>query len=684
MTEEYQLPPTDSSHKARFSAATLGLAISMGATSVLLPQQGDEVRATEPPASASTSLPVTASSRLYVVPAEEPLAHVARQHHLTLAGLARANNLNENAVLKSGQVLRLTDGEPSSMVVATSLPPVDAQSSNATSTEFADRQGAVSVAADPEIDVDQEALQENASLSSEDSEDSLAVVAVAASDREAMATLTSELKNLAAVERQTAASALTLGASVKPAPRPAATSVDAIAAAPDSVKFEAAGSIARSQDDGRVSEFDAEFEAAAADQPQQPAVIARAPRPSAAAPLEGQVSTLRAKLPSLTGTLGRAVSSEDGSADWRDTLGRIQRGEADVVDRPQVARPTDRHVVRSGETLSTIAERYGVSAQSLARVNEVSNPRALPIGRELEVPVASAPVARSTQADSAVAVTTSVRAAVPGVGARPLSVATSLNANPYLASLKSEVSSLRDRYQSVATGEAAEAVVAAAPEERDASRLASVDRPTVIRASAMPMGGARPAIVPITNEPPAASQETRVAIASPPLDAPENPRVQPLVGRTVSPELPGLSSAEAYIPGASRFEGYAWPARGILTSGYGWRWGRMHRGIDIAAPTGTPISASADGVVVFAGWNSGGFGNLVDIRHPDGSLTRYAHNSRIMVRNGQQVRQGQLISEMGSTGRSTGPHLHFEIHKKGKGAINPVVSLPKGGLRAAR
>ncbi|MDY7015613.1 MAG: M23 family metallopeptidase, partial [Cyanobacteriota bacterium] len=111
-------------------------------------------------------------------------------------------------------------------------------------------------------------------------------------------------------------------------------------------------------------------------------------------------------------------------------------------------------------------------------------------------------------------------------------------------------------------------------------------------------------------------------------------------------------------------------------SGYGPRWGRMHRGIDVAGPTGTPIVAAAAGEVVTAGWNSGGFGNLVDIRHPDGSMTRYAHNSKVLVRKGQWVEQGERISLMGSTGYSTGPHLHFEVHPSGRGAVNPMAYLP--------
>ncbi|HLO85231.1 MAG TPA: peptidoglycan DD-metalloendopeptidase family protein, partial [Nostocaceae cyanobacterium] len=159
-----------------------------------------------------------------------------------------------------------------------------------------------------------------------------------------------------------------------------------------------------------------------------------------------------------------------------------------------------------------------------------------------------------------------------------------------------------------------------------------------------------------------------------------------LRGTTVSPQLPPLAAVDQYLPkpidenvkppSNSSTVSYMWPAKGVLTSGYGWRWGRMHRGIDIANSTGTPIYAAADGVVEKAGWNNGGYGNLVDIRHPDGSMTRYGHNSRIMVQVGQYVEKGQQIAAMGSTGFSTGPHSHFEIHPTGKGAVNPIAFLP--------
>jgi lysostaphin len=179
-------------------------------------------------------------------------------------------------------------------------------------------------------------------------------------------------------------------------------------------------------------------------------------------------------------------------------------------------------------------------------------------------------------------------------------------------------------------------------------------------------------------------------VATPPARLNASESLGKLRGTTVTPSLPPLAAVDQYLPQAidedlqppsnSTTVAYIWPAKGVLTSGYGWRWGRMHRGIDIAAPVGTPIYASAAGVVEKAGWNKGGYGILVDIRHTDGSLTRYAHNSRILVRAGQEVRQGQQIAEMGSTGFSTGPHSHFEIHASGKGAVNPIAMLPNNRI----
>ncbi|MFM7312632.1 MAG: peptidoglycan DD-metalloendopeptidase family protein [Cyanobium sp.] len=142
------------------------------------------------------------------------------------------------------------------------------------------------------------------------------------------------------------------------------------------------------------------------------------------------------------------------------------------------------------------------------------------------------------------------------------------------------------------------------------------------------------------------------------------------------PEQPGFGYGQPGGPSEYTSTGWIWPTKGIFTSGYGWRWGRMHRGIDIANNVGTPILASRGGQVIAAGWNDGGYGYLVEIRHDDGSLSRYAHNSQILVRTGDLVSQGSVISLMGSTGRSTGPHLHFEILPPGRSAVNPLEFLP--------
>ncbi|NMG21056.1 M23 family metallopeptidase [Brasilonema bromeliae] len=116
-----------------------------------------------------------------------------------------------------------------------------------------------------------------------------------------------------------------------------------------------------------------------------------------------------------------------------------------------------------------------------------------------------------------------------------------------------------------------------------------------------------------------------------------------------------------------------WPTQGIVSQGFR---KYQHEGIDIAAASGTPVVAAASGTVVKAGWNEWGLGNVVVVEHPDGSVTVYGHNSRLLVKQGQQVNQGQVIAEMGSTGNSTAPHLHFEVRKNHRFAVDPLTTLP--------
>lgn len=109
---------------------------------------------------------------------------------------------------------------------------------------------------------------------------------------------------------------------------------------------------------------------------------------------------------------------------------------------------------------------------------------------------------------------------------------------------------------------------------------------------------------------------------------------------------------------------------GRFTSGFGRRWGRLHKGVDWACPVGTTVYASCGGTVIQASYN-GGYGNNVVISHPDGRITRYAHNSKLLVHAGQKVEQGQPIAKSGNTGRSTGPHVHFELYVNGA-PVNPL------------
>ena len=132
----------------------------------------------------------------------------------------------------------------------------------------------------------------------------------------------------------------------------------------------------------------------------------------------------------------------------------------------------------------------------------------------------------------------------------------------------------------------------------------------------------------------------------------------------------GAGSTGTGTPSAS---GFIWPVNGAVVSGYGMRWGRLHEGIDISAPSGTPIWAAAAGTVIYAGW-LGGYGNLVVVDHGNGLATAYAHASTILVGVGQQVSQGETLSLVGSTGNSSGPHLHFEVRVNGV-AVDPLLYL---------
>ncbi len=136
----------------------------------------------------------------------------------------------------------------------------------------------------------------------------------------------------------------------------------------------------------------------------------------------------------------------------------------------------------------------------------------------------------------------------------------------------------------------------------------------------------------------------------------------------------GGGRGDAGVGGAVSGAGLSWPVRGPVTSPFGSRWGRLHSGIDIGAGTGTPIRAAKAGTVIFSG-SMNGYGNTVIVNHGGGFSTLYAHQSRIGASDGQAVDKGAVIGYVGSTGRSTGPHLHFETRVNGS-PQNPMRYLP--------
>ena len=138
-----------------------------------------------------------------------------------------------------------------------------------------------------------------------------------------------------------------------------------------------------------------------------------------------------------------------------------------------------------------------------------------------------------------------------------------------------------------------------------------------------------------------------------------------------SRQIQAEAGAEGENVGAAPGSGLIWPADGPITSGFGYRWGALHPGIDIAAGYGADIRAAESGKVILADYN-GGYGNCVVIDHGGGFSTLYGHMKSILVSEGQLVEQGDVLGGVGSTGNSTGPHLHFETRVDGE-ALNPAL-----------
>lgn len=293
------------------------------------------------------------------------------------------------------------------------------------------------------------------------------------------------------------------------------------------------------------------------------------------------------------------------------------------------------HTVQPGETLWGISRQYGLDMETLALVNELDNPDSLKVGQKLLISASQSVEYTVQRGDSLWSIATAFGVSVDAIA--------QANAIP------------------------------------DPSKIKIGDKLTI------PLGVGGVAVSRLFLEHKVARGDTLWGIGqaygvSVNSIAAANPGVKAnslRVGDIIKVPLSGSSSSMRSSAGPK----YIWPVSGgRLTSEYGWRTDpftgqkAFHGGVDLGLPEGTPIYASGDGVVIEAGLK-GGFGRAVVIQHDDGLVTLYAHASKVLVTVGTRVKQGQLIARVGSTGRATGPHLHFEV-RKGEATIDPMSLIP--------
>lgn len=272
------------------------------------------------------------------------------------------------------------------------------------------------------------------------------------------------------------------------------------------------------------------------------------------------------------------------------------------------------HVVQKGETLWTIARQHGISVDELVRLNELSDPNRIVVGQKLVIREGEARVHIVQKGETLTSI-----AKMYGLSVQELLALNDL-ANPNLLQIGQQivVSPKVQRTHVVAAGDTL----------WDIARRYEVSVDAIQAANGI-----------------------------------SDPRRLQIGQSLVIPAIGGAADVVA-VPAATRVStqrlSLAWPVDGRLTSTFGIRWERMHNGIDLAAPVGTPVYAAAPGRVTYADW-AGTYGQLVIVDHGNGVETRYAHLSQILVKVGDSVQRGQRIALVGNTGNSTGPHLHFEV-----------------------
>lgn len=303
--------------------------------------------------------------------------------------------------------------------------------------------------------------------------------------------------------------------------------------------------------------------------------------------------------------------------------------DANGLRPPYLLRPGDQirlpdsavHVVRSGDTVSEIAEQYGVSTRALIVANSLRPPYTIRVGQQLRLPGGSG--APSGDSGITVAARQPMAAPQPPVTASDVPAPGTDRSKPW--------SGGGQLHFPVSGGGTQSTTVAAAP--------------------GTPVPQPRPG----TASPVAPTTQT---VAT---------------GRTLTPTE---TRAVLLTPPPKTGRGFTWPVKGRVISGFGPREGGLHNdGINILAPAGSEVRAAENGIVVYAGNELRGFGNLLLVKHGDGYTTAYAHADQLLVGRGDQVQRGQVIATVGQTGNVSQPQLHFEI-RKGPRPVDPRKELP--------
>ena len=318
--------------------------------------------------------------------------------------------------------------------------------------------------------------------------------------------------------------------------------------------------------------------------------------------------------------------------------------------------------VVQGETIETISNRYGVPSLAIAEANGITTGTPIYPGQRLVIPKYSH---GNTQGAAQIAATQPAPLVTGSVRAPVLAA----QSNMHLVGPGETLYSVARRYKVSPVALAQANGIPPHHMVRTGERLTIPGMTRSATAQPAPQLQRTPSVV--QRPAPIPAQQQRMAEAQPPVTnsarvitpAKDNPAEEPAVAE----------------PAPSSAAGFRWPARGRVITGFGPKpTGQQNDGINLAVPEGTPVKASDDGVVAYAGNELKGYGNLVLVRHSNGYVTAYAHASELMVKRGDAVKRGQTIAKSGQTGNVSSPQLHFEI-RKGATPVDPMQFLGNAG-----